>query len=75
MLIWLVSSLAGYSSIGSVWTTVLALFLPVNVTHHVLDRLKDRLPARVNRINDVLGKALVVIIVALVGLALATLTF
>ncbi|MFE9202861.1 hypothetical protein [Micromonospora sp. NPDC007230] len=45
------------------------------MTHHVLDRLKDRLPARVSQANDLLGKALVVIVVALAGLFLGTLIF
>ncbi|MET8910379.1 hypothetical protein [Micromonospora sp. NPDC004551] len=75
MLIWLVSSLAGYSLFGGAWTAALALFLSVSMTRHVLDRLKERLPARVNRINDLLGKALVVIFAGWVGLFLATLMF
>ncbi|SBT40775.1 hypothetical protein GA0070611_1388 [Micromonospora auratinigra] len=45
----------------------------MNVTHHILDRVKARLPDRVDRANDLLGKALVATVVALGGLLLATL--
>ncbi|MEU9741171.1 hypothetical protein AB0E12_18535 [Micromonospora chersina] len=53
-------------------TAAVAIFMLVSVSNHVLDRFKDRLPARVSRINDLVGKALVVIgLAAVFGISFA----
>ncbi|MGC3859005.1 hypothetical protein ACPSM1_02300 [Micromonospora chersina] len=65
---------AAGGSIEAPWalTGFIALWMLASVSNGVLDRWKERLPARISRINELVGKALpVMAVVGVFGMSFA----
>ncbi|MER7892559.1 hypothetical protein ABTX15_22340 [Micromonospora sp. NPDC094482] len=70
--VYLCGAAAGRFESNAGLTVAIALFLLVSVPNHILNCFKDRLPAPVSRINDLVGTALIVIgVAALLGTSFA----
>ncbi|MEU4481952.1 hypothetical protein AB0F68_28385 [Micromonospora sp. NPDC023966] len=69
---YLCGAAAGWIGATGPLTAFIVLWMLVSVPNRVLDHWKDRLPARISRINELVGKALgVIAVVAVLSISFA----